>query len=77
MGDLETKLRQAGDELRSIRGHLNVLKSIPTKRTEEKAGALTFRSTREKGQSIKRPELDTLKNQLTILVELDKFRFSH
>jgi len=87
MGDLETKIRQAGEELRSIRGHLHALKLNPTKRREEKAGALTFRSVREtgaltfrsvreKGRSIKRPELDTPKNQFTKFAELDHFVFS-
>lgn len=77
MGDLKTKCRQAGDELLSIRGHLNILKSISTKRTEEKGGALTFRSVREKGRSTKRPELDTLKKQCTNLADLDQFVFTH
>ncbi len=77
MGDLETKLRQAEEELRLIRGYVNTLKSIPTKQREEKAGALTFRSVREKGRSIKRPELDTLKNQFTKFAELDQFVFSN
>lgn len=86
MGDLETKLRQAGDELRSIRCLLNTLKSIPMPQREEEAGALTFRSVREKGtfrsvreedQSIKHPKLDTLNNQFTKLADLDHFIFSH
>jgi hypothetical protein len=77
MGDLETKLRQAGDELRSIRRLLNTLKSIPMPQREEGAGALTFRSVREEDQSTKHPKLDTLRNQFTELADLDHFVFSH
>lgn len=86
MDELETKLRQAGDELRSIRRLLNTLKSIPAPQREEDAEALTFRSVREKGtfhsvreeiQSIKHPKLDTLNNQFTKLADLDHFVFFH
>ncbi|MGX0978735.1 hypothetical protein ACSSVY_004475 [Roseovarius sp. MBR-51] len=86
MDDLETKLRQAGDELRSIRRLLNTLKSIPVPQREEEARALTFRSVREKGtiysvreedQSSKHPNLDTLNNQFTKLADLDHFVFFH
>jgi len=85
MGDLETKLRQAGEELRAIRGHVNILKSIAPKRAEEKAAPLTFRSVRHDTQSPKRPtlsvlsneRLDMLKNQFTKLADLDQFVFSY
>ncbi|EAQ25578.1 MULTISPECIES: hypothetical protein [unclassified Roseovarius] len=86
MDDLETKLRQAGDELRSIRCLLDTLKSIPVPQREEEAGALTFRSVREKGtfhsvreeaQSTKHPKLDTLNTQFTKLADLDHFVFFH
>ncbi|WP_297781911.1 hypothetical protein [uncultured Roseovarius sp.] len=77
MDDLETKLRQAGDELRSIRCLLDTLKSIPVPQREEEAGALTFRSVREEAQSTKHPKLDTLNTQFTKLADLDHFVFFH
>lgn len=78
MDDLKTKIQQAGEELRSIRGYLNTVKSIPGKGRVEKAMVLTFPSIpAEKDWSAKRLELDTLKNQFTKFSELDHFVFSN
>ena len=78
MDDLKTKIEQAGEELRSIRGYLNIVKSIPAKRSAEKAMVSTFPSIPAgKDRGAKRQESDTLENQFTKFSELDHFVFSN